>query len=155
MTDSPRAVLSPVDGAYVPIEAVADPAFAQKMMGDGFAVAPASDIVVAPVTGEVTAKYPTGHAFGLRADNGLELIVHVGIDTVGEGGASFSSRIEKGQRVAAGDMLVRFDRAALAEKGYDTTVIVVLLAVPGGSAAQKPLVAGKAMEAGKTVAVTF
>ena len=128
MSNCQHEVLAPVDGAYVPIESVADPAFAQKMMGDGFAVAPSSGVVVAPVSGEVVAKYPTGHAFGLRTDNGLELIVHVGIDTVNEGGAGFSSKVEKGQRVAAGDVLVEFDRAALVEKGYDTSVIVVLRA---------------------------
>lgn len=155
MTDGSRAVLSPVDGAYVPIEAVADPVFAQKMMGDGFAVAPRSDVVVAPVAGEVAAKYPTGHAFGIRADNGLELIVHVGIDTVNAGGAGFSSKVEKGQHVAAGDVLVRFDRAALAERGYDTSVIVVLLAVPEGPGVQRLAVASEAMEAGKTVVLTF
>lgn len=155
MSNCQHEVLSPVDGAYVPIESVADPAFAQKMMGDGFAVAPSSGVVVAPVAGEVVAKYPTGHAFGLRTDNGLELIVHVGIDTVNEDGAGFSSKVEKGQRVAAGDVLVEFDRTALAEKGYDTSVIVVLLAVPEGPGVQKPAAAGEAMEAGKTVAVTF
>ena len=148
-------VLAPVSGTYVPIENVADPVFAEKMMGDGFAVAPASDVVVAPVAGEVSAMYPTGHAYGLRADNGLELMVHVGIDTVGTGGGGFAPAVEKGQRVAAGDVLVTFDRATLAERGYDTSVIVVLLAVPDGSGVQRLAAAGERMEAGKTVVATL
>lgn len=153
MEASSLKILAPVDGAYVPIETVPDPVFAQKMMGDGFAVAPASDVVVAPVSGEVTAMYPMGHAYGLRADDGVELIVHVGVDTVGAGGAGFAPEVEKGQRVVAGDALVRFDRASLAERGYDTSVIVVLITVPESARIHKLVAAGEAVEAGRTVVV--
>lgn len=155
MGEPMHKVLAPVSGTYVPIEDVADPVFAQKMMGDGFAVTPDSDVVVAPVSGEVTARYPTGHAYGLRADDGLELMVHVGIDTVEAGGDGFLSTAEKGQRVSAGDALVTFDRGLLAERGFDTSVIVVLLSVPEGSRVQKYAAAGEPMEAGRSVAAEY
>ena len=151
MAIEPHAVLTPVDGTFVPIENVADPVFSQKMMGDGFAVAPAGDVVVAPVTGEVTAMYPTGHAYGLRTDDGAELIVHVGIDTVAAGGGAFMPAVEKGQHVAVGDELVRFDRAILAERGFDVTVIVVATSLPEGSDVHGLVAAGENVEAGRTV----
>jgi sugar PTS system EIIA component len=147
-------LLAPADGTYLPIEQVADPAFSQKMLGDGFAVVPTSDVAVAPASGEVVMTLPAGHAYGLRTDDGLELLVHVGIDTVNENGNGFEPLARQGQRLEAGDALVRFDREGLVARGYDMSVIVALTARPSDEELGRPLSAGDATLAGKTVAMT-
>lgn len=150
-----RALVAPVCGAYVPIEMVSDPAFSQKMLGDGFAIAPEKGEVVSPVNATVVASYPSGHAFGLRTPDGVELIVHVGIDTVNENGSGFEVKANRDQKVRVGQPLVTFDCEALAAKGYDTTVVVVLLAVPEGAQIVKKCNEGQEVVAGETVVVSY
>ena len=99
-------VLSVADGEVKPITEVKDPVFSAKMMGDGFAVEPENGNIYAPVSGIVTSVFPTKHAFGLLTDNGLEVLVHIGLDTVALNGVPFSVKVTEGQRVAAGDLLV-------------------------------------------------
>lgn len=74
--------LCPVDGKILPISEVNDPVFSQEMMGPGFAVVPTSKVVVAPMDGDVVTVFPTSHAFGIKSKNGIEMIIHIGIDTV-------------------------------------------------------------------------
>lgn len=97
-------VLSIADGEVKPITAVKDPVFSSKMMGDGFAVEPENGNVYAPVSGIVTSVFPTKHAFGLLTDSGLEVLVHIGLDTVALNGVPFSVKVAEGQRVQAGDL---------------------------------------------------
>lgn len=120
------AVGSPFDGAVIPLGSVNDPAFATGSLGDGVAVIPADGIVQAPAAGEIVAVFPTGHAIGMRTDGGLEILVHVGLNTVQAGGDHFTTKVAKGQRVAQGDILVEFDREALAAAGYDLTSPVIV-----------------------------
>lgn len=120
-----ETILSVADGEVMPITAVDDQVFAGKMMGDGFAVEPSSGHIYAPVTGLVTSVFPTKHAFGLLTDNGLEVLVHVGLDTVALNGAPFSVKVTEGQRVAAGELLVVADLAAIRSANHETTVVVV------------------------------
>ncbi|WP_159567865.1 PTS transporter subunit IIBC [Streptococcus halichoeri] len=120
-----ETILSVADGEVMPITAVDDQVFAGKMMGDGFAVEPSSGHIYAPVTGLVTSVFPTKHAFGLLTDNGLEVLVHVGLDTVALNGAPFSVKVTEGQRVAAGELLVVADLAAIRSANRETTVVVV------------------------------
>ena len=117
-------VLSIADGEVKPITAVKDPVFSAKMMGDGFAVEPENGNVYAPVSGIVTSVFPTKHAFGLLTDSGLEVLVHIGLDTVALNGVPFSVKVAEGQRVQAGDLLVVADLAAISSAGRETTIIV-------------------------------
>ena len=112
------------DGDVKPITEVKDPVFASKMMGDGFAVEPENGNVYAPVSGIVTSVFPTKHAFGLLTDNGLEVLVHIGLDTVALNGVPFSVKITEGQRVQAGELLVVAELAAIRSAGRETTIIV-------------------------------
>ena len=102
-------VFTPMDGEYVNIEDIPDPVFAQKMMGEGFGISPSSGEVVAPIAGTVDNVFPTKHAIGLKADNGLEVLVHIGLDTVQLNGEGFETFVESGQRVEVGDTLLKFD----------------------------------------------
>ena len=117
-------VLSVADGEVKPITEVKDPVFSAKMMGDGFAVEPENGNIYAPVSGIVTSVFPTKHAFGLLTDNGLEVLVHIGLDTVALNGVPFSVKVTEGQRVTAGDLLVVADLAAIQSAGRETTTIV-------------------------------
>ncbi|MGE5674185.1 MAG: glucose PTS transporter subunit IIA, partial [Mycobacterium leprae] len=96
----------PVDGQVKPITDVPDPVFAEKMMGDGFCVEPTSGIVVAPVNGTVVTLFPTGHAIGIRSKEGLEVLVHIGIDTVKLNGVGFLPLVKEGDEVRAGQPVV-------------------------------------------------
>ena len=118
-------VHSVADGEVINIEDVKDPVFSQKMMGDGFAVEPENGHIVSPVAGKVTSVFPTKHALGLVTDNGLEVLVHIGLDTVSLEGKPFEVKVSEGQTVAAGDLLVEADLNAIREAGRETSTIVV------------------------------
>ncbi len=118
-------VHSVADGEVINIEDVKDPVFSQKMMGDGFAVEPENGHIVSPVAGKVTSVFPTKHALGLVTENGLEVLVHIGLDTVSLEGKPFEVKVTEGQTVAAGDLLVEADLDAIREAGRETSTIVV------------------------------
>ena len=118
-------VHSVADGQVINIEDVKDPVFSQKMMGDGFAVEPENGHIVSPVAGKVTSVFPTKHALGLVTDNGLEVLVHIGLDTVSLEGKPFEVKVSEGQTVAAGDLLVEADLDAIRAAGRETSTIVV------------------------------
>ncbi|WP_302545774.1 PTS transporter subunit IIBC [Streptococcus vestibularis] len=118
-------VHSVADGQVINIEDVKDPVFSQKMMGDGFAVEPENGKIVSPVAGKVASIFPTKHALGLVTDNGLEVLVHIGLDTVSLEGKPFEVKVTEGQTVAVGDLLVEADLAAIREAGRETETVVV------------------------------
>ncbi|WP_080977195.1 PTS transporter subunit IIBC [Streptococcus mitis] len=118
-------VYSVADGQVVALEQVKDPVFAQKMMGDGFAVEPANGNIVSPVSGTVSSIFPTKHALGLVTEAGLEVLVHIGLDTVSLEGKPFTVHVAEGQKVAAGDHLVTADLDAIRAAGRETTTVVV------------------------------
>lgn len=118
-------VHSVADGQVINIEDVKDPVFSQKMMGDGFAVEPENGKIVSPVAGKVASIFPTKHALGLVTDNGLEVLVHIGLDTVSLEGKPFDVKVTEGQTVAAGDLLVEADLPAIREAGRETSTVVV------------------------------
>ena len=118
-------VYSVADGQVIELDQVKDPVFAQKMMGDGFAVEPANGNIVSPVSGTVSSIFPTKHALGLVTEAGLEVLVHIGLDTVSLEGKPFTVRVTEGQQVAAGDLLVTADLGAIREAGRETTTVVV------------------------------
>lgn len=142
---------APVAGRVVPIGEVSDPVFASKALGEGVGIIPADGRILAPADGLLATVATTGHAFGLLADGGAEVLVHVGIDTVKMDGEGFDVRVEQGQRVRAGDLLAVVDLEAIRAAGYDS---ITLLTVPNTStfAAVEPAPAADVV-AGDTVVV--
>jgi PTS system beta-glucosides-specific IIC component len=122
--DGPR-VAAPLAGAVVRLDEVSDPAFSRGTMGKGVAIVPSSGEVVSPVAGTVVTIFPTKHVVGLRSDEGVEILVHVGIDTVDLGGKHFTAHVDDGARVEVGDKLISFDLPAVAAT-HDTTTVVVI-----------------------------
>lgn len=119
-------VITPLSGKVIPISEVDDPVFAQRMVGDGIAILPESDEVLAPASGTVTHLFPTGHAAGITTPEGLEILIHVGLDTVELKGKGFTILAEQGQQVAAGTPLIKLDLPKLREtaRSLQTPVIV-------------------------------
>ena len=99
--------VSPATGKIIPIEQVEDETFASKILGDGFAVELTDGEVIAPFDGEVTAAFPTGHAYGLKREDGLECLIHIGLDTVELNGAGFDVKVKQGDQVKQGQLLVK------------------------------------------------
>ena len=118
-------VYSVADGEVIALEQVKDPVFSQKMMGDGFAVEPTNGNIVSPVSGTVSSIFPTKHALGLVTEAGLEVLVHIGLDTVSLEGKPFTVHVAEGQKVAVGNLLVTADLDAIREAGRETSTIVV------------------------------
>ncbi|MCX6480210.1 MAG: PTS glucose transporter subunit IIA [Mycobacterium sp.] len=106
---------------------VPDPVFSRGTMGPGVAVMPSGDTAYAPGAGTVVAAQPTGHAFGLVLDNGLEVLIHIGIDTVQLKGAGFDVHVTKGQKVTAGAPLVTFNRKVIEDAGYSLITPVIVM----------------------------
>ncbi|MGZ9851073.1 sucrose-specific PTS transporter subunit IIBC [Limosilactobacillus ingluviei] len=119
-------ILSPVSGTVEALSQVNDAVFSQKMMGDGAAVIPTDGTIHAPVTGTITVAYETKHAYGLTADDGTEVLIHVGLDTVNLKGQHFTTQVAQGQHVNAGEILGTADLTAIKAAGYDPTVMVVI-----------------------------
>ena len=120
-----EAIETVAEGEVIKLEDVKDPVFSQKMMGDGFAVEPENGKIYSPVAGTVTSVFPSKHAIGLVTDNGLEVLVHIGLETVSLEGKPFEVHVSEGQKVAAGDLLVTADLEAIKEAGRETSTIVV------------------------------
>ena len=118
---------APFAGQIISMVDVKDPVFAQKMMGDGFAIIPSSNEVASPVEATIEVLYPTGHAIGLRCDDGVEILIHLGIDTVKSKSNSFKILKAVGDRVVPGDLIVRMDLTKLIKEGYDMTSPIVFL----------------------------
>ncbi|MEN0070221.1 MAG: PTS glucose transporter subunit IIA, partial [Propionicimonas sp.] len=120
-------VVAPVAGRVVPLEDVADKVFASRALGEGVGIEPSDGHVIAPVEGVLVTVPESGHAFGIRTDDGVEVLVHVGIDTVQLDGAGFQVAVKPDQRVAVGDLLGKVDLEAVRAAGYDPTTIVVVV----------------------------
>lgn len=114
-----------VSGKLIPITEVNDAVFSQKMMGDGFAIVPTDSKVYAPLSGTISFCFPTNHAIGIKTKDGLDILIHMGIDTVELKGKGFKSYVVQGQNVKQGDLLSEMDFNLIKEAGYDPTVIVV------------------------------
>lgn len=123
-------VTAPATGVVVPLSSVPDRVFADGVMGDGVAIRPTSSEITAPVTGTVVALFPTNHAFGIRTDEGVEVLVHVGIDTVALAGQGFTAHIAQGEHVVQGQKLLTVDFDEVG-KTKDTSVIVVVTEAGG------------------------
>ncbi len=118
-------IVVPADGELIPLSDVADEVFSQKVMGDGFAVIPENGKVVAPISGTAASVFPTGHAVGIETKDGIECILHVGLDTVELNGEGFKPLISQGDKVKAGQPVIEFDKELIESKGYNVTTMVV------------------------------
>ena len=114
------------EGEVVAITEINDPVFSQKFMGDGYAVLPTNGVITSPVAGEVINVFPTKHAVGIKTDNGVEVLLHMGIDTVELNGKYFNALKEQGDKVKQGDKLLEVDFDGVKESGYDATVLFVV-----------------------------
>jgi len=117
---------APVAGTAVSLDDVADKVFASRALGEGVGVQPGENRFVSPVDGELVTVTGTGHAFGIKTDTGVEVLVHIGIDTVQMDGEGFTVAVEKGQRVSRGDLLATVDLDAVTAAGYDTTTLITV-----------------------------
>ncbi len=121
-----REILSPVDGQVIDISEVPDAVFSQKMVGDGVAVRPAGDTFCAPISGKVTKIFSTDHAFSIKSDKDLEVMVHIGLETVALDGKGFERLVEEGSEVNAGDAIIKVDLPYLEAHAKSTLTPVIM-----------------------------
>ncbi|MGT2929389.1 sucrose-specific PTS transporter subunit IIBC [Streptococcus dentasini] len=121
-----ETIYAPLDGQTVDLSGVNDPVFSSGAMGKGIAVKPSGNTVVSPVDGLVQIAFETGHAYGLKSDNGAEVLIHIGVDTVSMDGKGFEQKVKANQKVKKGDVLGTFDSEAIAEAGLDNTTMVIV-----------------------------
>lgn len=122
----PASVAAPVNGTCIPLSEVNDAVFSQKILGDGVAIIPSEGKVYAPVNGTVSTVFDTKHAIGLLSEDGVELLIHIGIDTVNLEGKHFTAHVESGQKIKQGDLLVSFDQEQIQKDGYDTVTPILI-----------------------------
>ena len=146
-----RFLASPVNGTAVPMKEVKDPTFSEEILGRGTAIAPSDGRVVAPADGLVTMVFDTKHAISMQTDNGAELIIHIGLDTVQLKGQYFDAHVNAGDKVKQGDLLMEFDIEKIKEAGYDVTTPVIICNTP--EFPDMECLSGMDVKAGETVIV--
>lgn len=124
--NSGSKVLSPLEGEAVSLTQVNDPTFSEEILGKGMAIRPSGGRVVSPVNGKVTQMFETGHAVTLESTEGIEILIHVGIDTVRLKGEHYTIHARTGDQVKAGDLLMEFDNDSIKSAGFDTITPVVV-----------------------------
>lgn len=120
------AVCAPVAGEVVPVTQVSDPTFGEEILGKGIAIKPTDGRVYAPCDGTIDLMFDTGHAVSMTSDFGAEILVHIGLETIKLNGEHYTIHAKNGDKVKAGDLLIEFDRDAIAAAGYDTITPVVI-----------------------------
>ena len=123
-------ISAPVKGECIPISEVADPTFAEEILGKGLALKPADGKITAPADGVITTVFPTGRAIGLTTPDGVEILVHVGLDTVQLKGQFFHTVAEPDQNVKAGDLILEADIDEIRKAGYDTVTPMIICNTP-------------------------
>lgn len=121
-----EVIYSPLNGEVVKLSEVNDPTFSQELMGKGIAIEPSKGRVVSPVNGVVAALFGTKHAIALQSDDGAEILIHIGIDTVELEGRYFDAKVEQGKRVTVGELLIEFDVEGVKKEGYDFVTSIVI-----------------------------
>ncbi|ASN07130.1 PTS system trehalose-specific EIIBC component [Virgibacillus necropolis] len=149
MGNNNEIIYAPLSGEIKKLEAVPDPTFSQKMMGDGLAIEPSDGKVVAPFDGKVVQIFPTKHAVGLESSSGVEVLIHIGLETVSLDGKGFEAHVQQGDLVKAGDALVTFDLAFIKEKAKSTITPVII--TNGNALEMLDKTEDNVVEAGKSV----
>lgn len=150
---SEEVIYSPADGTVMDLTDVPDPVFSQKMMGEGIAVEPSNGEIVSPAEGEVIQLFHTKHAVGIRTRSGIELLIHVGLETVNMNGEGFTAHIKEGDKVKVGDPLITCDLELIKEKASSTVIPIVIM---NGEAVETIEPAGeKAAHKGETKLLTI
>lgn len=146
-------LLAPVSGKVLELSSVPDEVFATKLVGDGVAIEPTDDIIMSPVDGELLLIFKTNHAFCIRLDNGIEILVHIGIDTVNLKGEFFERLAVEGTKVKAGDPIIKVNRDEVAKKGYSliTPVLITNMEI----VKEINYLSGKVAKAGIDVVVSY
>ena len=121
------ALVSPLEGEVINIEDVKDSVFAGKILGDGLAIIPSEGVLRSPANGKVSMIADTKHSIGLTLDNGAEILMHVGLDTVKLDGNHFDVKVSSGQKIKAGDVLLTFDLDKIKSEGYDLTTPIIVV----------------------------
>ena len=119
-------IASPLSGEAIPASSIEDQTFAEGMLGYTIGVHPAGEQVYAPANGTITTMFETGHAVGLCTSDGVEVLIHIGIDTASLNGGPFKAHVKEGDRVHQGDLLLEFDSGAILDAGYSTTAAVII-----------------------------
>jgi PTS system glucose-specific IIA component len=146
-------LLAPVDGKVIALDKVPDEIFSQKMAGDGIAIDTDGDLVVAPADGEITFIFKTNHAFGMSLGNGVELLIHVGLDTVNLAGEGFERLAYEGQGVKAGEPIIRIDRSFILERGCSLISPLLISNMDAVRFSNKGV--GKNVKAGKDIVLEY
>lgn len=149
-----KELKSILDGTVIPLEEVPDEVFSQKIMGDGIAIEPSGSVVYAPADGEITVVMEeTGHACGMKLKNGIELLIHVGVDTVSMGGDGFELLVKEGDIVKCGTPLIKFNKEKIKEAGHPCTTMMIV--TEEGKAEKISMYTGMEAETGKTTVVSW
>ncbi len=125
-----KAINSPLKGELVPLKDLSDPTFAQEIMGKGVAIEPTENRIFAPISGEVMVLPDSQHAIGIKGDEGEEILIHIGIDTVSLKGEHFKAFVQVGDRIEVGELLITFDREAIKEAGFQTVTMIIVTNTP-------------------------
>ena len=146
-------IFAPASGEIVALEKVPDPVFSQKMMGEGIAIVPAEGKIVSPVDGEVIQVPETKHAIGIRSEDGMEILIHVGLETVSLKGQGFDAKVQTGDQVSVGQALLDFDLAYVKENAEN---IITPIVITNSSNLDKEytMTTEKEGSAGETVIIT-
>ncbi|MGL4742142.1 MAG: PTS sugar transporter subunit IIA [Sarcina sp.] len=146
-------LIAPIDGKTIDLANVPDPVFSQKMAGDGVAIETTGDTIVAPCDGELSLIFKTNHAFAMTLENGVELLVHIGIDTVSLDGKGFERLVEAGQQITAGTPIIKIDRTFIENEGL-SLITPVLITNPDVVKGISPII-GKTVSAGVDPIVNY
>lgn len=146
-------LIAPIDGTVLELSKVPDQVFAQKMAGDGLAIDSTGDVITAPASGILTLIFRTNHAFGITLNNGIELLVHIGIDTVELEGEGFERVAEQGAAVKVGDPIIKINRDFITSKGYSLITPVLITNVDKLGTIDAPT--EKKVTAGKDVVASY
>lgn len=124
--ETAETLIAPLNGEVVALSEVPDPTFSEKMLGDGIAIIPTEGRVVSPVNGEIITVFPTKHAIGIRSEQGAEILIHIGLETVQMQGEGFKEHIKEGDRVKTGQLLMEFSLDLVREKAKSTITPVII-----------------------------
>lgn len=117
---------APVSGKVVDLDNVNDPTFSERMLGEGVAIVPSGTRILSPISGEISLMFETGHAVSIISNQGMEVLIHVGLDTIALKGKHFTAHKQTGDKVSPGDLLIEFDPEGIKEDGYDVITPIIL-----------------------------